>query len=184
MRSSTFRPDPSSNSPVSFALYFGVAALAASLDWLTKFAAVRTLDVGELWQMAGRFGLMLTYNTGSAGSVSVGPYTWHLNVLVTGAALAMITMIVRQLSQVDPRASIALGLVAGGAMGNMASMLFGPPGVTDFFAIQLTPSSTMVMNFADAALWTGALSLLPVVKSLVVAIRAERRGASARLAKA
>jgi lipoprotein signal peptidase len=61
-------------------------------------------------------------------------------------------------------------------------MLWGPPGVADFFAIQLTPDSTMIMNVADLALWSGSLLLLPVVATLAKAIRAERRPKSASLA--
>ena len=113
----------------------------------------------------------------------VGPSTWHLNVLVTGIALALITGVVRQLALVDRNGAKALGLVAGGALGNMASMLFGPEGVADFFAIRLSNETTIVMNFADAALWTGAVMLLPVVVRLMEAIRAEQRP-TAVLAKA
>ena len=157
------------------AQYLGIAFAAASIDWLTKFIAVQLLGEGggvPLWE---RFWLLVTYNTGSAGGVIVGPFTWQLNVLVTGIALALITGVVRQLALVDPNACKALGLVAGGALGNMASMLFGPEGVADFFAIRLSNQTTIVMNFADAALWTGALLLIPVVVRLVAAIRAEKR---------
>lgn len=165
------------------AQYLGIAFAAASIDWLTKFIVVNLLGEGggvPLWE---RFSLFVTYNTGSAGGVMVGPSTWHLNVLVTGIALALITGVVRQLALVDRNGAKALGLVAGGALGNMASMLFGPEGVADFFAIRLSNETTIVMNFADAALWTGALMLLPVVVRLMEAIRAEKRP-TAVLAKA
>ena len=157
------------------AQYLGIAFAAASIDWLTKFIVVNVVGEGggvTLWE---RFSLLVTYNTGSAGGAMVGPFTWQLNVLVTGIALTLITGVVRQLALVDPNASKALGLVAGGALGNMASMLFGPEGVADFFAIRLPNETTIVMNFADAALWTGALLLIPVVVRLVAAIRAEKR---------
>lgn len=165
------------------AQYLGIAFAAASIDWLTKFIVVNLLGEGggvPLWE---RFSLFVTYNTGSAGGVMVGPSTWHLNVLVTGIALALITGVVRQLALVDRNGAKALGLVAGGALGNMASMLFGPEGVADFFAIRLSNETTIVMNFADAALWTGAVMLLPVVVRLMEAIRAEKRP-TAVLAKA
>lgn len=165
------------------AQYLGVAFAVASIDWLTKFIVVSLFGEGGGVPLWDRFSVLVAYNMGSAGGVMVGPFTWHLNVLVTGVALALITTVVRQLAMVDPNAAKALGLVAGGALGNMASMLFGPEGVADFFAIKLFNDTTIVMNFADAALWTGAVMLLPVVVRLIRAIRAEN-GTTVVLAKA
>ena len=95
----------------------------------------------------------------------------------------LITAVASSLIAVDRRATVALGLIAGGAIGNLASMLAGPEGVADFIALQLWSDLTIVMNVADLALWFGALSLVPVVVTLVKAIRAERRS-SAVLVKA
>ncbi len=184
-------PDSRRSSALSFgsnqtstllARYAAIAAFAAILDGLTKFLVVRTFGIGGGFSLSERLSIFVTFNQGSAGGIMVGPYTWHLNVLLTALALVLITGIVRQLSAVDPRAAIALGLVCGGAIGNMCSMIWGPPGVADFFAIQLTPDSSIVMNVADLALWSGALLLLPVVARLVIAIRAERRPKVAPLA--
>jgi signal peptidase II len=162
--------------------YAAVAAFAAIMDGLSKFLVVRAFGVGGGFTLSERLSIFVTFNQGSAGGIMVGPYTWHLNVLLTALALVLITGIVRQLAAVDARAAVALGLVAGGAIGNMCSMIWGPPGVADFFAIQLTPDSTMIMNVADLALWSGALMLLPVVGRLVKAIRAERQPNGAALA--
>lgn len=165
------------------AQYLGVAFAAAAIDWLTKFIAVSVYGEGGGVALWDRFSVLVTYNLGSAGGVMIGPFTWHLNVLVTALAVAMISTIVRQLTMVDANAAKALGLVAGGAMGNMASMLLGPEGVADFFAVRISGDTTIVMNVADASLWTGALLLIPVVVRLVQAIRAEKRP-SAVLVKA
>ena len=156
--------------------YLWVAALAAAADGLSKFLVVRTFGVGGGYPISDRLALFVTFNQGGAGGgATLGAYTWHLNVLFTAFALVLITAIVRQLSAMDPRASLALGLVAGGALGNMASMVSGPPGVADFFAVQLSADTTIVMNMADAFLWSGSLLLLPVVARLVQLIRAEQR---------
>jgi len=162
--------------------YAAVAATAAIVDGFTKFLVVRAFGVGGGLTLSQRLSIFVTFNEGSAGGVMVGPYTWHLNVLLTAVALVLITAIVRQLATVDSRAAIALGLVAGGAIGNMCSMIWGPPGVADFFAIQITADSTMIMNVADLELWSGSLLLLPVIVRLARAIRAERRPRSAALA--
>ncbi|MBL0169744.1 MAG: signal peptidase II [Gemmatimonadaceae bacterium] len=97
---------------------------------------------------------------------------------MTLAAIAMVVRIVSPLAAVDPRATLALGLLTGGAFGNLASMLTGPEGVADFLAVQLGDSATVVMNVADLLLWGGALLLVPVVVRLVSAVRAERSARS------
>jgi lipoprotein signal peptidase len=58
-------------------------------------------------------------------------------------------------------------------------MIAGPEVVADFIAVQISESSTRVMNVADLWLWGGALMLAPVVVRLVTAVRAERRHARA-----
>src|SRR5215212_2913250 len=153
--------------------YLFVAVLAASADLLTKFVAVGLLGDRTV-ELFGRLSLMVVFNTGSAGGVMIGPYTWQLNVLVTLAAIVLISSVAKPLIAVDGRAAIALGMVAGGAAGNLASMLLGPNGVADFLALRLSGDRTIVMNVADLSLWLGALALAPVVVSLFQAIRAER----------
>jgi len=151
-----------------------LAGLAASFDLLTKAIATVLLQEGHAVSISDRLSFMLVYNTGGAGGAMVGPYTWGLNVVVTLAAIAMVVRIVSSLAAVDSRATLALGMVTGGAFGNLASMVTGPEGVADFFAIRLGDSATIVMNGADLMLWSGALLLVPVVINLVRAIRAER----------
>ncbi len=154
--------------------YGVVMMLAAAADLLTKQIAVASLGSDTIVELFDRVSLMVVFNTGSAGGVMVGPYTWQLNVLVTLAALGLITMVAPSLIAIDRRARLALGLVAGGALGNLASMLFGPVGVADFLGLHLAGDTMIVMNLADLELWAGALMLLPVVVTLVRAIRTER----------
>jgi signal peptidase II len=153
--------------------FFGFLAAALSVDLVTKFAAGSYL--GEQFiPLSQRFALLLIYNTGSAGGYSLGPATWYLNVFVTLLAIVAIAVIARDLGKLHRLGAIALGLIAGGACGNLASMLTGPAGVADFLAVHLA-GNTVVFNFADVALWSGALMLVPVVTFLVRAIRADRR---------
>jgi len=152
--------------------FLAVAAGAGLTDWVTKLLAVTYLPDHAV-TLGDRFALLLVYNTGAAGGVSWGPYTWWINVCVTAFAVLMISAIVGQLAKVDRRATWALGLVAGGATGNLVSMLVGAEGVADFLAFRFA-GGAVVANVADFALWGGALLLVPVVLSLVRAIRAER----------
>ncbi len=154
--------------------FLGIAAVVAAVDLISKEVAVRSLGSTGIVPISERFSLFVVYNTGSTGGVHIGPYTWHLNVLITVLAVGLIASVVQAISAVDPRATRALALVAGGAVGNSLSMLFGPEGVADFLAIRLSRDFTIVANLADFALWTGAVMLAPVALLLVRLARAER----------
>ncbi|MEP6781553.1 MAG: signal peptidase II [Gemmatimonadaceae bacterium] len=164
--------DRSLNAKRAFAWYLIVAGGAALLDAGSKMMAVKTLTETTV-PFGDRFALMLVYNEGAVGGLSWGPYTWLINVCLTTVAVAMISFVVVHLARVDRRASLALGLVAGGAAGNLASMLQLGDGVPDFLAIRFSESA-VVCNVADLALWSGALLLVPVVRALMRAIRVER----------
>lgn len=154
--------------------FVGIAIAAAAVDLLTKEVAVRQLGEHGFYALSERLALMLVWNTGAAGGVSLGPSTWLLNVIVTVLALGLVISVVRPMAAVDPRATMALGLVSGGAVGNLASIVAGPAGVADFLAVRLTPEITMVANVADLFLWTGAAALFPVGATLVRMVRQER----------
>ncbi|BAH40059.1 MAG TPA: hypothetical protein DGD08_12085 [Gemmatimonas aurantiaca] len=158
--------------------YLGIAFLACLADLCTKEAAVRSLGEYGFVSLTDRFALMLVWNTGSAGGISIGPFTTELNVIITLLAMGLVLSVVRPMAAVDPRATLPLALVSGGAAGNLLSMLWGPPGVADFIGIRLTKDTTIVANVADFALWTGALLLAPVAMTLVRLVREERAQAA------
>jgi signal peptidase II len=162
--------------------YLGIAGAACMIDLLTKELAVRTLGDHGLVSLTERLSLTLVWNTGAAGGVSMGPFTWLINVAVTILALGLVLSVVRPMASVDPRATMALGLVSGGAVGNLLSMVAGPFGVADFIGIRLTADTTMVANVADFFLWTGALMLAPTAATLVRMARVERAERAARRA--
>jgi lipoprotein signal peptidase len=156
------------------ARFIGIAAIVTAVDLLSKDVAVRTLGSAGVASISDRFSLFVVFNTGSAGGVDIGPYTWQLNVLVTLLAVGLIASVVQAMAAVDHRATRALAMVAGGAIGNLLSMLVGPEGVADFLAIRLTSETTIVANVADLALWAGAAMLAPVALRLLRLARAER----------
>lgn len=174
---STMRFDSSISRPVLDPVirrYFGIALLALLADLCTKEVAVRWLGDHGFLNLTERFTLMLVWNTGSAGGISIGPFTTELNVLMTVMAMGLVYTVVRPMAAIDPRAVLPLALVSGGAAGNLLSMLWGPPGVADFIGIRLTKDTTIVANVADFALWAGALLLAPVAMTLVRMVREER----------
>ena len=174
-------PQLGRSTSVTLVTFLAVAAIAATVDLLTKELATGLLADGRLVSVTDRIGFLLVYNTGSAGGLSIGPFTRSINVLVTMLAIGMVMRVVLPLASVDERAALPLGLLTGGACGNLASMLAGPEGVADFLAVRLGQWGTIVMNIADLFLWVGAMLLVPVVLRLLGAIRAERRAAALAL---
>ena len=156
------------------AQFLAIATVAATIDLMTKELATGLLGHGQLVALTNKIGFLLVYNTGTAGGLSIGPFTAAINVLVTIVAIAMVVRVVSPLARVDARAVRPLALLTGGALGNLASMIAGPEGVADFLAVRLPNTALMVMNVADLMLWSGALLLVPVVVRLCGAIRAER----------
>lgn len=176
MRSARISPTLSSHASSAQSLLWRFAAfgaLALALDLGTKYWAVRTLvDGGVL--VTSHLALLLVFNTGIAGGASLGPYTWLLNVVGTTAALVLVSSVLVPLAREDRRAILALGLIAGGAAGNLSSLLFESRGVPDFLAVRL-PDAAIVFNIADVALWSGAILLVPITFALLRAIRAEKQ---------
>lgn len=141
-----------------FALLVSVAAAVVAADQVTKSWAQKALATGPE-HVLGPVYLVLTLNSGAAFSlgagatpvveavalVIVGAMVWHSGRLARGGGAAT-TM-------------VALGLLTGGALSNLADRVFrGHHGaVVDF--IQLV-SWWPVFNLADAAITVGAVLLV------------------------
>lgn len=155
--------------------YAAVLLVALALDLASKGWAVSALSDGSR-VISDSFALMLVFNSGLAGGASIGPLTWPINVVTTIASILLVSSVVYPLALVSPRATLAMGLIAGGAMGNLVSLIVEPRGVPDFLALHMA-GSALVFNVADVALWVGAGILVPITAGLLRTIRAqERRG--------
>jgi lipoprotein signal peptidase len=124
-----------------------------------------------------RFGVV--HNDKGAFGLTVGNYTFEVSLALTLAALLLIIPVARDLSRVDDRAPTALGLVAGGAIGNLVSLLVTPAGVVDFIAIQRADGAGIVLNIADVAAYAGVAMLMRTTAMVIVAIQRNRAAAVA-----
>jgi lipoprotein signal peptidase len=150
-----------------------VATLVALGDLLTKQVAL--LWVGTLEpRVTGvvRFGVV--HNDKGAFGLTAGNYTFELSLALTLAALVLIVPVARDLARIDDRSSSALGLIAGGAIGNLASLLLSPAGVVDFIAVQRADGAGIVLNVADVAAYAGVVMLMRTTAMVIAAIRRNR----------
>ena len=142
-------------------LGFGVAALVFLLDQLTKFWILNIVRLPERGTIEVLPVFRLTYVENIGVSMGLfNAYTdvgrWLL-VAVTGAIAATVAVwITREKARTDV---IALGLVLGGALGNIIDRVrFGY--VVDFLHFFWGERSFWVFNVADAAITAGVLLLL------------------------
>jgi signal peptidase II len=133
-----------------------VAALAIALDQVTKSIALAQLH--RPVHLLGPLGLNLTFNSGAAFSLFTGS---------TGVIVVVAVVVITLLGWVAWRSrtiglSIALGLLMGGALGNLSDRLFrGHDGsVVDFITFTHWPT----FNVADSCISVGAV--LVVILSL------------------
>ena len=154
-----------------------VAALVALGDLLTKQVAVWW--VGALHpNVASTVQFGVVHNDKGAFGLTAGAYTFEVSLALTLAAIALIISVARDLAKVDVRAPAALGLIAGGAIGNLVSMLVTPAGVVDFIAIQQRDGAGIVLNVADLAAYAGVAMLMRTAALVTTAIRRTREEAS------
>ena len=132
-----------------------VAVTTVVVDQLTKSWAVRELadrDIDLVWTLR----LHLTFNKGGAFSLGTGS-TWFF---VVAALVVVGAMLVygRRLLETSVLVGVSLGLVLGGAVGNLVDRLLRDHdgAVVDFVDLQWWP----VFNVADACIVVGGLLLV------------------------
>ena len=149
--------------------FFPLVGAVAAIDLWTKQLAVASLADRTI-EVADTLALHLVYNTASVGGVWLGAYTRELNVAATGIVIGLLVMLAPVLSRLDRRAWLALGLMAGGGVGNLASLIGSTRGVVDFLAFRHT-GGAWVLNVADVFMFAG-LALLG--RTILVLARAAR----------
>jgi len=139
-------------------LFVIVAALVVVLDQLSKLWVRGNLAPGELLPVVGHLALQHVQNTGSAFGLLANQT--FLLIIVGIASLLVILLSLRYLSQVSILSMVSVGLIWGGAVGNLIDRLrFGY--VTDFIDFRLWGSFHWpAFNIADAAITVGAFVLI------------------------
>jgi signal peptidase II len=138
-------------------LAVAVASAAVVVDQATKVWAVAVLDDGPIQIFGDVLRLRLTRNTGAAFSSLQG-----LGPLIGIAAVGVVGLIFVMLRHVPRRFEVVgLGLVLGGAIGNLLDRIFRGDGFLDGAVVDwIDPSFFPAFNGADSAITIGVAVLL------------------------
>ncbi|KNX39254.1 hypothetical protein VV01_06625 [Luteipulveratus halotolerans] len=137
------------------ALLAGVALVGYGLDQVTKAWAVSALEVGVPQDFIGSLlRLRRTSNSGAAFSIATNA-TWVLTAVACCVIVATIYIARRLRSRAW---ACALGLLIGGALGNLTDRFFRAPGggrghVVDFLELPNWP----IFNVADICIVSAAV---------------------------
>ncbi|WP_243226687.1 signal peptidase II [Microbacterium sp. CIAB417] len=163
------------NRRTRLAIACAITAAVVLIDQATKAAALSGLSTERRVPLLGDLlGLQLAFNPGATLSLGAS-FTGLLTLLGAAIVILLVIAVVRARTV---GWAVGLGLILGGAIGNLIDRLFSPPGfgvghVTDFLAY----GTWFIGNLADIALGAGAIVLVGV-------LWARRRDATARVAGA
>lgn len=142
--------------------FWSLCGLVAAADVVTKRIAEQALQpmhvpheiVGDVVRFT------LTYNPGAAFSMSLGEYSrWGFTIMATVVLVVLIRSL-KSTENDDAWQAAALGLVSGGAIGNLVDRLRHAHGVVDFIDIGLGDVRFWTFNVADMGVTFGAAMLI------------------------
>jgi signal peptidase II len=135
---------------------YAAAVAAYLLDRFTKIAAERRLPGEPIELIPGVLSLRFATNSGGAFSL-FQDLPWFFAIV---SVLVSIAIVATSARHHDPVSAAALGLILGGALGNLTDRVIRGPGlsgqVVDFIDLHVWP----VFNLADSAIVIGAALLL------------------------
>jgi len=142
-------------------LFWGVLTTVVAIDVVTKVLAVANLSpryvphdvIGEHLRFT------LVYNPGAAFGLNVGPFSRWIFMALTIGALVVLWRLYQATRQGDFFRTLALGLVCGGAVGNLIDRVKSPLGVVDFIDVGVRDMRWPTFNVADMAVSVGAFLL-------------------------
>jgi signal peptidase II len=156
-------PDAASATANRVRLLAAIAVAVLVADIITKTIAVAQLEGREPVRiLGGLIYLQLLRNPGAAFSMATG-FTWILSVI----AIVVVVVVVRVARRLRSTGwAIALGLVLGGALGNLMDRIFRAPGPLQGHVVDMVSpfapngEAFAVFNLADSAISCGGVLLV------------------------
>jgi signal peptidase II len=147
-------------SAVERRLYWALAGSVVLLDFVSKLIAETFLLRGSGRSVSGDwFQLRLVYNPGAAFGLHLGPYSRWIFFTIAIVAVVVLYRMSRASESGDFLRQVALGLVSGGALGNLLDRIRSSQGVVDFIDIGVASVRWPTFNVADVAVSCGAVAL-------------------------
>ena len=144
-------------------LFIGLSAVVVILDLISKWLITSRLALHQSVEVIPDFfNIIHIRNTGAAFGIlsnTALPYRTFFFVIITVIAMALILLFLRNLKSEQTGWVVGLGLVFGGAWGNLIDRIrLGA--VIDFIDIYVNRFHWPAFNVADSAVSIGALYLL------------------------
>lgn len=135
-----------------------VAVLAVDLftKWLIQ-QAFRPHESVPIW--GDFFRLTYIFNPGAAFGFHVGPHSRVIFLVLSLVALGVLVLMFRNTPADRTHRLIAIGAIAGGALGNIVDRIRSSAGVVDFLDFGIGDLRWPVFNVADIAVSLGAILL-------------------------
>ena len=144
--------------------FWTAALLILVLDIVTKYVAHTRMPEHSVREVIGDWvRLTLLYNPGAAFGLSLGPWSRWLFTALTIGALVILRNLYRATVPGDRIRALAIGLVTGGALGNLVNRFWSSRGVVDWIDVGIAEHRWPSFNVADIGVSVGALLLALVL---------------------
>ncbi|MFI8187967.1 signal peptidase II [Streptomyces sp. NPDC085946] len=140
------------------AVLFAVAAFAYALDLISKIIVVEKLEHHPPIEVVGEW-LRFEAIRNAGAAFGFGEAFTVIFTLIAAAVIVVIIRLARKLYSLPW--AIALGLLLGGALGNLTDRIFRSPGVFEGAVVDfIAPKHFAVFNLADSAIVCGGVLIV------------------------
>ncbi|AKZ55214.1 Lipoprotein signal peptidase [Streptomyces ambofaciens ATCC 23877] len=140
------------------AVLFAVAALAYALDLTSKMIVVAKLEHQEPIEIVGDW-LRFVAIRNAGAAFGFGEAFTVIFTVIAAAVIVVIARLARKLYSLPW--AIALGMLLGGALGNLTDRIFRAPGVFEGAVVDfIAPKHFAVFNLADSAIVCGGILIV------------------------
>jgi signal peptidase II len=140
------------------AVLFAVAAFAYALDLISKMIVVAKLEHHPPIEIVGDW-LKFEAIRNAGAAFGFGEAFTVIFTMIAAAVIVVIARLARKLYSLPW--AIALGLLLGGALGNLTDRIFRAPGVFEGAVVDfIAPKHFAVFNLADSAIVCGGILIV------------------------
>ncbi|MCK8432339.1 signal peptidase II [Streptomyces sp. D2-8] len=159
--SGTGEPEATAGQPRGrrrIAVLFSVAAFAYALDLISKLLVVAKLEHHPPIEIIGDW-LKFEAIRNAGAAFGFGEAFTVIFTMIAAAVILVIARLARKLYSLPW--AIALGLLLGGALGNLTDRIFRAPGVFEGAVVDfIAPKHFAVFNLADSAIVCGGILIV------------------------